>query len=218
MISLDDQRVGLFIDKYGDFRFDVSAGSITINHQIVNTSAQVVRLPIGHHQLQLNTDGTSIHWLRPQSSSWEHIPQENLYADSSIAGRGFYGRFYKDERLMLERIDPTLFSYFHHLPLERPYSAIWSAWLDVQQSGLYEFHVEAIGQVEFLINETLVLNGQNPNQRFHFDMTKDERYKIKIKFIDNQDASRFYLQWRTLDSSEFAPIPPHYLEPGAWRN
>jgi hypothetical protein len=206
-------EIGLFTTEYSAYQFDVSRGSIRVNNQVIDRATQLIQLHVGYHSLQTDLSLDNLYWKLPDQAEWEQIPQTNLLPDATLAGQGLHASIYKDNRLILERIDPTLFAYFYEIPVERPYEVIWSANLQVPATGEYTFRIEATGLVEFIINDEILLSGQNINASQTIYLEGNMPSALQIRFTDNQDNSRIFLQWRPPDTSHFQPIPPWNLTP-----
>jgi hypothetical protein len=211
-------EIGLFASVYGDYQFDVSQGAIWLNEQVIETNESLIQLAIGYHKLQTDLPLDSLYWKAPNQTEWEAIPQENLLPNASLAGRGLAASIYKDERLILERIDLTPFAYFHIIPVARPYELVWSANLQVPESGEYEFRIEAVGLVDFSINDAILLSGQNIRVSETISLEEGTQTQLDIRFLDNTERSSIFLQWRPPNAAAFQPIPPWNLSPNAQAN
>lgn len=203
----------LFVRNSGDYQFDPTGGSIRIDGQQVFDTLTILRLPIGYHRMETDLPLDELRWKYTTSGEWEPVPSDDLLRAASFAGHGLYGRIFKDGELILERLDPTLFSYFHLIPAERPYEVIWTATVLVPESGSYDFQLNALGDIEIRIDDELLFDGQDIRTEQSIELVPGRLYRLEVRYIDNRNASYVYLKWRLPDTEGFVPIPPQNLTP-----
>jgi 4-amino-4-deoxy-L-arabinose transferase-like glycosyltransferase len=173
----------------------------------------------GNHLIRLQAQGApgevALYW-QPPNQAEELIPQWALYAPP-VTNHGLLGTFYPNDRWAgqpaLQRIDPFLDTYFHLLPLRRPYTVEWTGALDVPQSGVYSLALRAVQQAELYLDGDLLVKTVVPDEFTSGSITLEAgRHDLLIRFEDTTDRSRIHLAWTT-PSGQFEPIPSEYLWP-----
>lgn len=182
---------------------------------------QTTTLPLaqGNHAIRLLAQAAPgqvmLHW-QPPNEAESLIPQWDLYTPP-ITNHGLLGTFYPNENWqgqpVLERIDPLLDTYFHLLPMQRPYTVAWQGKLDAPQSGLYRFSLRAVTEAQLFLDNQLLITTRQPDQFTNADITLEAGlHDILVRFKDATDRSRIHLFWST-PSGQTGPIPSENLWP-----
>ncbi|MDX1523307.1 MAG: PA14 domain-containing protein, partial [Anaerolineae bacterium] len=173
----------------------------------------------GNHQFRLRVEageGQVLLAWTPPGEAETLVPQEAFYGPP-ITNNGLQGTFYPNADWsgdpVLQRIDPVLDTYFHLIPLPRPYSVVWEGWLDVPQTGVYRLGLRAVEFAELFVDGNLLVATNAQNQLIDQAITLEARpHKIRIRFKDTVDRSRIHLYW-TRPNGDFEAIPSQYLYP-----
>ncbi|MBN1219279.1 MAG: glycosyltransferase family 39 protein [Anaerolineae bacterium] len=176
-------------------------------------------LPQGNHTLRLRAKSApgqvALYW-QPPAQSEAAIPQWALYTPP-ITNHGLLGTFYPNDHWegqpALQRVDPFLDTYFHFIPLNRPYTVEWVGWLDVPQAGLYQLGLRAVPEAQLFLDGQLLVTTMGLDEYTQNTINLDQGlHDIMVRFRDNVDRSRLHLYWGRPDG-RFGPIPSNYLWP-----
>ena len=157
-------------------------------------------------------------WIGPQGGEPETIPAWALYHAPLVASQGLLGTFYEggdwDAEPALQRIDPFIDAYFHLIPMERPYGALWTGQIEIPEDGPYAFGLEVNGQAQLFIDGQLVVDAAEPTNYLEGNINLGAgRHEIRLQFLDNVGGSRLHLYW-TPPGQERQIIPTGVLFPG----
>ena len=197
-------------------------GEMLIENEKAGEQRSSPTLAQGNHALRIQANGgeglLQMSWSQPQGGEPVTIPAWALYHAPRVASQGLLGAFYEggDWRgaPALERIDPFIDAYFHLIPLERPYSVVWTGEIEIPQDGLYSFGLELNGQAQLFIDGQLVVNASEPAEYVEGSLNLEAgRYDLSLPFIDNVSGSRLSLYW-TPPGQERQIIPSEALFPG----
>ncbi len=216
----------LYVPKYETHNLRLVAPSVAkleIDDFVVmegeGEQTATLRLPAGNHKIHLLAEGgdgeIGLYW-QPIGGNEMLIPQQSFYGHP-ITNNGLKGTFYSNDNWegspVLERIDPELNTYFHLIPLNRPYSVEWSGWVDAPQGGNYILGLRAVHEAQLFINGEFVLTTSSPNQLTEASLILEAGlHDILIRFKDTTDRSRIHLTW-TRPDGQFEPIPTENLWP-----
>lgn len=144
------------------------------------------------------------------------VPQWALYAPP-LANHGLLGTFYANPdwqgEPVLQRIEPMLDTYFHLVPLPRPYSVEWRGWLDAPQTGVYQLGLRAVPEAELYLDGVQLIATTLPNEMFETTTTLEAGlHDLVVRYRDTVDRSRIHLYWMP-PGGQFEPIPGLYLWP-----
>ena len=175
----------------------------------------------GNHTIHLrveNGPGQVVLFWQPPGGGELVVPTSAFYVPP-ITNNGLQGIFYANDRWanepILQRIDPSLDTYFHLIPLPRPYTVEWAGWLDVPQAGLYRLGLRAVQEATLSINGLQVVATQTPNQYIDAEVTLQAGLnEILVRFKDTVDRSRIHLYWTKPDGVS-EPIPTQNLWPAS---
>ncbi|NDJ87538.1 MAG: hypothetical protein GYB66_16815 [Chloroflexi bacterium] len=231
-----DGRGVLYIPEYGEYRLSTDFGaSLYLNGRRISARDSLL-LAQGDHLLRVEPPNSALEWRTPDDYSFSPVPAHYLYHDP-VSPAGLASRFYEfstreldagtlpaDPAALLkdladsttvadlERIDPTLDSYFHELPMARPYGVVWRGWLRIEQTGDYGFSLRAIEWAELRIDGDILLTTSEPNQTIY---TRQElvrgRHFVEVLYLDTTSHSRIHLLWQPPGEPHFTTIPP-----GSW--
>ena len=134
----------------------------------------IVRLPQGRHAIRVTAQGglrtARLAWRRPSkagepSPGFQVIPAVDLFQPSSVPIEGLVAEYHPGEDISgpvaFSRIDPFIDFYFHYLPLERPYTVVWSGFLVSSVPGEYEIGLRLRGKAELSLDGQLLFPGQS---------------------------------------------------------
>jgi hypothetical protein len=111
------------------------------------------------------------------------------------------------------RIDPFFDTYFHIIPLDRPYTVDWSGQIEIPASGEWIFGLRINGHAQVFINDQLVVNAPDPGENIEgaIGLTIG-KYPIHIRYLDDLGGSRLHLYW-TAPGGQREIIPSNALTP-----
>lgn len=173
----------------------------------------------GNHTLRVSADSApgqvSLLW-QPPGQFEEPVPAWALYVPP-VTNHGLLASFYPNDNWQgppaLQRIDPFLDTYFHLIPLQRPYTAEWRGSLVAPQTGVYTLGLRAVQEAELFLDGQPLLRTTIPDARAEMAVTLEAGlHDLQIKFKDTVDRSRLHLTWVT-PNGEFEAIPSQYLWP-----
>lgn len=176
----------------------------------------------GNHTLRVEANGgeglLQLAWIQPQGDELETIPTWALYHAPQVVSQGLLGAFYEcsswEGEPALQRIDPFIDAYFHLLPLERPYSVVWSGEIEIPQDGLYSFGLDVNGQAQLFIDGELVVDAPEPTKYVDGSLNLEKgRYDLSLFFLDNVSGSSLHLYWTPPGEGQQI-IPSTALFPG----
>jgi len=161
-------------------------------------------------------DGERLEWEVQGYYERSVVPDWALY-HAPVSANGLHVSFYPNPNWEgdphLERIDPILDTYYHHLPMARPYSAIWSGWLNVPETGEYGFGVYAVTSARVEIDsETVLQVDLNHEEARTAIYLEAGQHRIEVYFVDETYYSRLHLYW-LVDDGGLVPIPSEALVP-----
>ncbi|RMF05066.1 MAG: hypothetical protein D6768_01800, partial [Chloroflexi bacterium] len=216
----------LYVPQYGEYRLRLETpgeGKLEIDGNPVLTgsgqTAAEMALAQGNHTIRVLADGQPgsvvLYW-QPPGRPEEIVPEWALYS-RPVTNHGLLGKFYANNNWdgppALERIDPYLDTYFHLIPLQRPYTAEWSGSLVAPQSGVYQLGLRAVQEADLSIDGQPLLRTTLPNNLTQAPVTLTAgRHTIQIRFRDTVDRSRIHLMW-VPPGGGFSAIPKEYLWP-----
>ena len=176
----------------------------------------------GNHTLRVEANGgeglLQLAWIQPQGGELETIPTWALYHAPQVASQGLLGAFYEGDgwegEPALQRIDPFIDAYFHLLPLERPYSVVWSGEIEIPQDGLYSFGLDVNGQAQLFIDGELGVDAPEPTKYVDGSLNLEKgRYDLSLFFLDNVSGWSLHLYWTPPGEGQQI-IPSTALFPG----
>jgi hypothetical protein len=225
----------LIAPRWGDFELVLdspSSSSLRIDDKTVLDEGSgerhaIVRLPEGRHLIRVtarNGERTvRLAWRQPVTASeptsdLQVVPSVDLFQPTSVSVGGLVGDFYRGTStsgpIAFSRVDPFLDSYFHYLPLERPYTVLWHGFLDSRVAGQYEIGLRAEGKAELWLDGQLVLSVPEPTDyagsRLYLSAGP---HAIRVRFLDYIDTgSRIHLYW-TPPGGQRQIVPTDALRP-----
>jgi 4-amino-4-deoxy-L-arabinose transferase-like glycosyltransferase len=216
----------IYAPRYGTYLFRLVtpvSGTLQIDGNLVaeGDGEQVVSLALakGNHTLRVAADGApgrvALYW-QPPGSLEEIVPNWALYS-YPVNNHGLQGTFYPNNNFegapALQRIDPFLDTYFHLVPMERPYTVEWAGALVAPRSGVYRLGLRAVQEAELFLDGQSLLQTTGPNQLTETAVTLQAGlHELLIRYRDNVDRSRIHLTW-VPPGGQFGPIPKEYLWP-----
>ncbi|UCC63327.1 MAG: glycosyltransferase family 39 protein, partial [Anaerolineae bacterium] len=139
-------------------------------------------------------------WRTPQEPAWTPVPEAVLYHDP-FTGHGLVGRFYSNDSWSdmpaFSRIDPMIAYYFHHIPMQRPYTVEWRGRLEIPEGGRWALGAEALSASWLYLDGQEVLANTQFNQyrQIELDLLAGW-YDLTLRFLDAGDHSHIYLYWQ----------------------
>lgn len=216
----------LYAPGYGQYNFRLMTpgpGLLEIdgNPVVAGNGEQTAQLWLaqGNHTLRVSADSApgqvALYW-QPPGRPEEQVPVWALYVPP-VANHGLLGTFYPNDSWQgppaLQRIDPFLDTYFHLIPLQRPYTAEWTGALIAPQTGVYSLGLRAVQEAELFLDGEPLLRTAQPDVRAEMPITLEAGlHPLRIKYKDTVDRSRLHLTWVT-PSGQFEAIPSQYLWP-----
>lgn len=216
----------LYAPAYGPYRFRLvtpDTGILEIDGNTIfngqDEQVASVTLAEGNHQIRVRAEAgqgqVALYW-QPPTADEELVPAWALYTHP-VTNHGLLGTFYPNDSWSgepaLQRIDPFLDTYFHLIPLQRPYTVEWTGSLIAPQTGIYRLGLRAVQEAELFIDGQHLLTTQGPDQYTEASVTLDVGlHNILIRYRDSVDRSRIHLTWIP-PNGQFQPIPSDYLWP-----
>lgn len=223
-----DWQGSLKVPRYGSYQFALEAPgevemwldqvSLPLNSE---GTSPLIDLPQGVHALRLLCQVTEpgpvrLLWRNSQEADWSPVPEAAFYHDPFL-GHGLAGRFYANDSWSGEpafsRIDPMIAYYFHHIPLDRPYTVEWRGRLEIPEDGHWALGVEALSAAWLFLDGREMLSNTEPNryQQVEMDLAAGW-YDLTLRFLDAAGHSHVYLYWQPPEG-ERELIPSRYLYP-----
>ncbi|MCB9077402.1 MAG: glycosyltransferase family 39 protein [Anaerolineaceae bacterium] len=217
----------LYAPEYGPYTFHwvtPAGGLVEIDGTpVIEGTADTIKdllLAEGNHQIRVRAEGgqgeVALYWQPPRQDEESLIPAWVLYTNP-VTNHGLRGSFYPNldwsGSPVLQRIDPFLDTYFHLIPLKRPYSVEWEGALVAPQSGLYRLGLRAVQEGELFIDSQSLLTTTGPDEYTEAPISLDAGlHSLLIRYRDTVDRSRIHLSWIPPNGS-IQPIPTDYLWP-----
>jgi 4-amino-4-deoxy-L-arabinose transferase-like glycosyltransferase len=224
----------LYVPQFGEYELILhtpAEASLWLDEQpILNGSGEqriMQRLAQGDHTLRILANSGNglidLQWRTPPDpngnlvSNPSPIPASSLYLPSLVPAHGLLGNYYNGESWagipVFSRIDPLLDTYFHIIPLGRPYTVDWSGQIEIPVEGNWMFGLHINGQAEIFIDDQLVVNATEPSENIEGAITLTAgRHPIHIRYLDYLGASRLHLYWTTPDGQKQI-VPSNALLP-----
>lgn len=224
----------LIAPVWGDFEIVLdspSSSSLRIDGKTVLDEGSgerhaIVRLAQGRHPIWVRAKGgertVRLAWRRPSkpgepAPDLRVIPAIDLFQPSSVSTRGLVGEYYSGEGISgliaFSRIDPFIDFYIHQVPLARPYTVVWSGFLESDVAGEYEIGLRVRGKAEISLDGQLLLSQPEPTDYAGARVRLSAgRHAFRMKFLDYLDGSRIHLFW-TPPGGQKQIVPPEALLP-----
>lgn len=227
-----DIRGRLRIETPGLYRFALS-GAERVRLRVDGGSPEPARadgqirmdLAQGIHDLALEVEvrrlggETALTWARPGEMSAGPVPDRFVYSTRVPFG-GLLGSYFAGEGWTgtpaFQRIDSTVYFYFHQLPLSRPFSVMWTGTLDVPRTGPYEFGLKSIDESALTIGRREVVRHSGTLEKETWGSLDLEAgpIPVEVRFSSRSNFTQIYLTW-TPPGGERGPIPVDVLRPPA---
>jgi 4-amino-4-deoxy-L-arabinose transferase-like glycosyltransferase len=220
----------LYIPEFGEFEFLLrSPGEATVwldGQAILGNDDQGEQnnklvLPQGNHRLQIQAASGEgeLHmaWRRTAEAPFETVPTWAFYHSPQVTSSGLLGTYYpgleQQSAPALMRIDPFIDSYFHLIPLERPYSVDWTGAIEIPSAGEYVFEMKVRGRAQLYIDDQLVIDAPDPSDNVQGAVNLNAGlHSVYLYFHDHLGFSRLHLYW-TPPGAEREVVPTHVLIP-----
>ena len=224
----------LVAPAWGDFEIlldSPSSSALKIDGKLVLAEGSgerhaIVGLPQGPHSIWVTAKGgeriVRLAWRQLSKAGrtapdFQVIPAIDLFQPSSVPIRGLVGEYHSGESVSgpvaFSRIDPFIDFYFHNVPLERPYTVVWSGFLEADAPGEYEIGLRVRGKAEVSLDGRLLLSQTEPTDYAGAKVRVPAgRHALQVTFLDHLDASRIHLYW-TPPGGERLIVPSEALRP-----
>lgn len=216
----------LYAPNYGPYRLRLVAPAqslLEIDGNVVlqgrDEQKTTLTLAQGNHSIRITADSgagqVALYW-QPPGQAEQLVPSWALYS-RPVTNHGLLGTFYANDNWAgqpaLQRIDPFLDTYFHLIPLKRPYTVEWTGVLVAPQSGVYRLGLRAVQEAELFLDGESLIRTSAPDVRTEAAITLEAgRHDVRVKFRDTVDRSRIHLTWMP-PNGRFEAIPSQYLWP-----
>ncbi|HEY5190611.1 MAG TPA: PA14 domain-containing protein, partial [Candidatus Deferrimicrobium sp.] len=186
----------------------------------------IVRLPQGRHPIRVTAKGGErtprLAWRRPSKAGepppdLQVISAIDLFQPSSVPIGGLLGEYYPGTEISgpiaFSRVDRFIDFYFHYVPLARPYTVVWSGFLESTVPGEYEIGLRLRGKAEISLDGQLLLSQPEPTDYAGARVRLSAgRHAFRVRFLDHLDGSRIHLFW-TPPGGQRQIVPPEALLP-----
>ncbi|MBI2887141.1 MAG: hypothetical protein HYY02_08020 [Chloroflexi bacterium] len=209
--------------RYGFILEGPSAVTARLDDRLLLAGGEQVSVELaqGLHELWIGLDGdpapagSQLLW-QPPGGAWSPIPREALY-HGSVRPLGLTGSYHAGAlwsgQPAHRRIEPSPYTYFHLLPLERPFTVEWQGSLYVSTAGVYQFQAEAIGSVSLELDGQPVVRAGRSGERQEGSVTLSQGWRsIRVRYLADAPYSQVYLQWRR-QGEDYQPLSPEVLRP-----
>jgi len=229
-----DWQGSVKIPAHGSYQFAVEApGAVEVWLDQVplpldaDGSSSAVNLPEGIHALHVvchveHPGAVRLLWRTSQETGFTPVPATALF-QAPFTGHGLEGRFFANDSWSgppaFRRMDPAIAYYFHHVPMQRPYTVEWGGRLEIPESGHWALGTEALSATWLSLDgrEVLANTQINDYQQIELDLSAGW-YDITLRYLDAGDHSHIYLYWQPPEK-ERELVPTQYLFPpseGTW--
>lgn len=179
-----------------------------------------IRPAVGLHTLRVQgrvEDRSEILRLlwRPPGRDLMPIPAAHLY-HGAIRPMGLAGRFYQGDEEVAGvladalRVTPVTDAFWYDPVLTEPYFAVWQGNLDVRQGGVYDFSLEAFGDLKLYIDGAVVADSRGESES-QVTLLEGPR-RIRLEYFSEFSPSEFEVRWAPPGQS-LGPIPIESLTP-----
>lgn len=186
----------------------------------------IVRLPQGRHPIRVTAKGGErtprLAWRRPSKAGepppdLQVISAIDLFQPSSVPIGGLLGEYYPGTEISgpiaFSRVDRFIDFYFHYVPLARPYTVVWSGFLESTVPGEYEIGLRLRGKAEISLDGQLLLSQPEPTDYAGARVRLSAgRHAFRVRFLDHLDGSRIHLFW-TPPGGQRQIVPPEAFLP-----
>lgn len=200
----------LHAKNYGQYEFYLEAPAVAalrIGERVIAEGAGALSgaivLAEGVHALRVNVVGApgrvTLGWRTPDGVV-SVIPPTVFYSEPRL-GHGLLGRYFANGDWtppeVLSRIDARFDRYIHVVPLPRPYTVEWTGKVAAPVEGLYRFGLESIDESMLWIDETLVVEAQQPNTYAEGEIALSQGlHDIRIRFADRTSHTHINVYWQ----------------------
>ncbi len=134
----------------------------------------------------------ALYW-QPPGAMEELVPDWALYT-TPVTNHGLLGTFYPnvnwEGQPAFQRIDPYLDTYFHLIPLQRPYTVEWTGSLLAPQSGIYTLGLRAVQEADLALDGQPLLITAAPNELANAVIPLEAGlHQIQVRYKDTVDRS-----------------------------
>jgi 4-amino-4-deoxy-L-arabinose transferase-like glycosyltransferase len=220
----------LYAPLMGDYELSVQAPAsaiLWIDEQQFLTmpsggeQSVVVTLSQGDHALRLDAQGgsgpMSLRWRPPETNGLGNIPPSSLYLSNVVPVQGLLGQYYANDTwappAQISRVDAFIDTYFHIIPLPRPFSVDWTGKINIGSDGDWTFGLRIAGKAQVFIDDQLVIDAVEPTESIEGTLNLTAGWhSIRIHYLDYVGASRIHLYW-TPPGGEREIVPTWALRP-----
>lgn len=161
---------------------------------------------------QTGTASVQLAWTTPDGTR-AVIPTANLIApqqDSTLLpteGRGLTAEFFEGQNFQHKKATRTTDSVTHDWGTSSPHAAVtsdsfsvrWTGEVKIPTTGLWTFHVNAVGGVRLWVNDQLLVNrwdaATSGEHAGSITLNGNTRYAIRMEYRGTAGASKLQLSW-----------------------
>lgn len=214
---------GIRFGKSGFYEFKTEGNlSVSIDGQVSNGRQFFC---YGLHDITVSqTDSqrqelARLSWVRPDGQA-ETVPPQ-VFFQTPVPQIGLLGQYYNNATWQGEPICTRLTPFFllswpDNEPVPAPFSARYTGYLKIAQSGNYHFAINADDGARLTLDNEVVGEGMIPDRpnNLELDLTLEEGYHpIQIDYFQSGGGNTLEFYWRPPDSGDQVPIPPWALSP-----
>lgn len=203
-----------YATEYQDYHFVLSEGAkLTLNQRTYTEREFSIRLPVGNNLIRIEPPNAELSWV--QNSKVEPVPSWMLY-HSPVEFRGVRAAFYANGDWAGEPVTvethPFIYQYIHIIPMNRPYSVIYTGQLYAPQNGNYTFYLDAIDYADLSIDHSKVTKTSRQSVSQSVTLTEGW-HDIEVRRQDLTGGTYVYLEWVTPGNKAIVPVPMENLRP-----
>ena len=159
-----------------------------------------------------------LYWVLPDGQ--EEIVPPQAFFQTQVPQLGLLGQYYNNATWQGDPICTKLTPFFllswpDGEPVPAPFSARYSGFLKIVQSGTYHFTLNADDGVRLTIDNQVVGEGLIPNEPNNLDLDLNLEagyHPIQIDYFQSGGGDGLDFYWRPPDSDQ-VPVPPWALSP-----
>jgi 4-amino-4-deoxy-L-arabinose transferase-like glycosyltransferase len=213
---------GIRLEKSGFYEFE-NEGDLTINvdgrplngrHFFCNGLHDIAVYQKNSRQQKL----AHLLWVLPDGQE-EIVPPQSFF-QTQVPQLGLLGQYYNNATWQGDPICTKLTPFFllswaDGEPVPAPFSARYTGYLKIAQSGNYHFTINADDGVRLTLDNQVVGEGLIPNQPNNLELDlklEDGYHPIQIDYFQSGGGNTLEFYWRPPNSDQ-VPVPPWALSP-----
>lgn len=219
----------LKIHDYGSYELVVEHdrhAEVTLDGEqqpsLTKNISRPLNLAKGMHRVKITTTATDLRGSLkvllkyPDKKEFISIPQGILYKPFVFEG-ALLGKYYEGSEFTeppkFEQIDPQIASYFHIIPLPRPFSIKWTGEIWIEKSDAYILGTSSIDDAEIILDGKSIVHsdGRESYARAAVQLSQGW-HRIEVRYRAINGYSQIYLYWQKRDK-EREIVPAGVLRP-----